>query len=59
MPQTNLLRLLVESRILIIRGLKVSLDSDLAALYQVETKIPNKAVRVETGIVFPTISCFS
>ena len=36
---------------MIIRGLKVLLDSDLAALYQVETKILNKAVRVETGIV--------
>ena len=35
---------LVESRILIIRSQKVLLDSDLAALYQVETKILNKAV---------------
>jgi uncharacterized coiled-coil protein SlyX len=35
---------LVESRILVIRGHKVLLDSDLATLYQVETKILNKAV---------------
>jgi len=35
---------LVESRILIIRSQEVLLDSDLAALYQVETKILNKAV---------------
>jgi hypothetical protein len=34
----------VESRILMIRGQKVLLDSDLATLYQVETKILNKAV---------------
>jgi hypothetical protein len=36
---------LVESRILIIRSQKVLLDSDLAALYQVETKAVNRAVR--------------
>ena len=35
----------VESRILLIRGQKVLLDSDLAALYQVETKALNRAVR--------------
>jgi len=35
---------LVESRILVIRAQKVLLDSDLATLYQVETKILNKAV---------------
>ncbi len=35
---------LVESRILVVRAQKVLLDSDLAALYQVETKILNKAV---------------
>jgi hypothetical protein len=36
---------LVESRILVIRRQKVLLDSDLAALYQVETKALNRAVR--------------
>ena len=34
----------VESRILVIRSQKVLLDSDLASLYQVETKVLNKAV---------------
>ncbi len=36
---------LVESKILIIRGQKVLLDSDLASLYQVTTGNLNKAVR--------------
>ena len=36
---------LVESRILVIRAQKVLLDSDLAALYQVETGALNRAVR--------------
>ena len=35
----------VERRILSIRGLKVMLDSDLAELYEVETKALNRAVR--------------
>lgn len=35
---------IVESRIFVVRGQKVLLDSDLATLYQVETKILNKAV---------------
>jgi hypothetical protein len=35
----------VESRILFIRGQKVLLDSDLAALYEVETKALNQAVK--------------
>ena len=35
----------VESRILLIRGEKVMLDRDLAALYQVSTKAVNQAVR--------------
>ncbi|HEY1950392.1 MAG TPA: ORF6N domain-containing protein [Bryobacteraceae bacterium] len=35
----------VESRILFIRGQKVLLDSDLAALYEVETKVLNQAVK--------------
>jgi hypothetical protein len=36
---------LVESRILLLRAQKVLLDSDLAALYQVETGALNRAVR--------------
>jgi hypothetical protein len=35
----------VERRILSIRGQKVMLDSDLAALYEVETKTLNQAVK--------------
>ncbi len=35
----------IEAKILLIRGQKVMLDSDLAALYKVETKILNKAVK--------------
>lgn len=35
---------LIERKILLIRGQKVMLDSDLAALYGVQTKILNKAV---------------
>jgi hypothetical protein len=35
----------VESFIRVIRGQKVMLDTDLAALYEVETRIPNQAVR--------------
>lgn len=36
---------LIESRILLIRGQKVLLDSDLAVLYQMEIKRINEAVR--------------
>jgi hypothetical protein len=35
----------IERRILLIRGLKVMLDADLAELYGVETKVLNRAVR--------------
>ena len=35
----------IERRICLIRGEKVMLDADLAALYQVETKTLNRAVR--------------
>lgn len=35
----------IEQAILVIRGHKVLLDSDLAALYEVETKVLNQAVR--------------
>ena len=35
----------IEARIYLIRGLKVMLDADLAALYEVETKTLNRAVK--------------
>ena len=35
----------IESRILLIRGLRVMLAEDLAALYEVEVKALNQAVR--------------
>ena len=35
----------IESQILLIRGQKVMLDEDLAALYEVETKELNRAVK--------------
>lgn len=35
----------IESRILIIRAQKVMLDEDLAALYEVEVKVLNQAVK--------------
>lgn len=37
--------MIIEKRIFIIRGQKVMLDSDLAELYEVETKILNQQVR--------------
>jgi hypothetical protein len=42
----------VENLILLIRGPKVVLDSDLAGLYEVETKVLNKAVK-RNAIRFP------
>ena len=39
----------IESRILTLRGLKVILDSDLAALYGVTTKALNQAVKRNAG----------
>ncbi|MCX6765461.1 MAG: ORF6N domain-containing protein [Candidatus Moranbacteria bacterium] len=35
----------IENKILLIRGKKVILDKDLAAFYQVETKVLNRAVK--------------
>lgn len=46
------------SLIHIIRGTQVMLDSDLAALYQVETKRLNEAVK-ETKNGFPSNLCFN
>ena len=40
---------LIERRIYLIRGHKVMLDSDLAELYEVETKVLNQAVRRNAG----------
>lgn len=40
---------LIERKIHLIRGCKVMLDSDLAALYQVPTKVLNQAVRRNLG----------
>jgi len=36
---------IIESRILLLRGCKVMMDRDLAALYGVETKVLNQAVK--------------
>lgn len=36
---------IIENKIYLIRGVKVMLDSDLAKLYQVETRILNQAVK--------------
>jgi len=41
----NLLTEIIENRIYYVRGYKVMLDSDLAKLYQVETKVLNQAVK--------------
>ena len=44
--ESNMVRLsAVEGRIIEVRGEKVLLDSDVAALYGVETKRVNEAVR--------------
>jgi len=36
---------LIENKILLIRGLKVRLDADLAEIYGVPTKVLNQAVK--------------
>jgi hypothetical protein len=38
-------QVIIEHKIFFIRGQKVMIDKDLAFLYEVETKILNKAVR--------------
>jgi hypothetical protein len=45
MPGDMIPKEVLESKILLIRGHKVMLDRDLAALYRVETKALNRAVR--------------
>lgn len=49
---------LIERRIYLIRGQKVMLASDLAELYQVETRALIQAVK-RNADRFPKISCFS
>ncbi|HSW60376.1 MAG TPA: ORF6N domain-containing protein, partial [bacterium] len=39
----------IKSRIFTIRGMQVMLDSDLAELYQVDTKVLNQAVKRNEG----------
>jgi hypothetical protein len=48
----------IEGMILQLRGQKVMLDRDLAALYGVETKVLKRAANVMLT-VFPTILCLS
>jgi hypothetical protein len=48
----------IEHHIHIVRGQKVMLDTDLAALYQVQTFNLNKAVKRNIER-FPEDSCFS
>src|SRR3970282_1532158 len=47
----------IENRIFTIRGKQVMLDSDLARIYQVETKVINQAVKRNTDR-FPESFCF-
>lgn len=47
------------SRIHFGRGQKVMLDFDLAALYEVETKVLNQASQKVIRIVFLKTSCFA
>jgi hypothetical protein len=49
---------LIERRIYLIRGHKVMLDSGLAELYQVPTKVLNQAVKRNPGR-FPEDLCFA
>jgi hypothetical protein len=46
----------IQNRIYEIRGERVMLDFDLAALYEVETKVFNQAVK-RMASAFPTILC--
>ena len=49
---------IIQSKIYEIRGCRVMLDSDLAALYQVETKALKQAVNVILN-VFQVILCLN
>ncbi len=49
----------VERRIYFIREQKVMLDSDLAQLYEVSTRILNQAVKRNISLASPKILCSS
>jgi hypothetical protein len=49
---------IIENKIFTIRGQQVMLDRDLAELYQVETKVLNRAVK-RNILSFPEDFCFS
>ena len=51
-PDENIIR-----KIYVLHGQKVMLDFDIAALYEVETKVLNQAVK-RNKIGFQKISCF-
>ena len=48
----------IEKAIYLIRGEKVMLDRDLALLYEVETKVLNRAVKINSND-FRRILCFN
>ena len=57
-PESAITPLMIESRIYLIRGVRVMLDSDLAELYEVDTKRLNEAVernrdRFPSDFAFP------
>ena len=54
----NLSPIQIEKMIYVIRGQKVMLDSDLATLYEVETRTFNQAVKRNLDR-FPNILCSS
>ncbi len=56
-PSAELTTQRVASRILTLRGVHVLLDSQLAELYRVETKVLNKAVK-RNAARFPSSFCF-
>ena len=45
MPDIEISEVTIKNLIYVIRGQQVMMDSDLAALYQVETKVFNQAVK--------------
>ncbi len=55
--ETSIKALDIQRRIYAIRGLQVMLDSDLAVLYGVETKVLNQAVKRNLER-FPDLFCF-
>lgn len=55
--EQNLIKLEIESRIFTIRGMQVMLDSDIAFIFQVDTKRINEQVKRNTSR-FPKEFCF-